>query len=69
MKGNFYENSFFSFFGEMVSELLSGYLSGIYGRTKILKLGGIIGSLGFLGNKFSPNSLKSFFLLIAMMDF
>ena len=69
MKGNFYENSFFSFFGEMVSELLSGYLSGIYGRTKILKLGGIIGSLGFLGNKFSPNSLKSFFLLIAMMGY
>ncbi len=69
MKGNFYQNSFFSFFGEMVSELMSGYLSGIIGRTKILKLGGLIGALGFLGNKFSPNGLKSIFLLIAMMGY
>ena len=53
----------------MVSELLSGYLSGIIGRTKILKLGGIIGSLGFIGNKFSPIGLKSIFLFIKMMGY
>ena len=69
MKGNFFQNSFFSFFGEMVAELLSGYLSGIFGRTIILKLGGIVGSLGFIGNKFFPYSLKSTLLLIAMMGY
>ena len=37
MKGNFFQNSIFSFFGEMISELSSGYLSSIYGRTIILK--------------------------------
>ena len=44
MKGNFFQNSIFSFFGEMVAELSSGYLSSIYGRTIILKLGGLIGA-------------------------
>ena len=69
MKGNFYQNSLLSFFGEMVAELLSGYLAGIYGRTIILKLGGIIGVLGFLGNKLSLYKLKPFFLLISMMGY
>ena len=69
MKGNFFENSFFSFFGEATAELLSGYLSGIFGRTIILKVGGVVGALGFLGNKFCPYSLKSILLLIAMMGY
>ena len=69
MKGNFFQNSIFSFFGEMVGELSSGYLSGIYGRTKILKLGGIIGALGFLGNIFCYYSIKSILLLIAMIGY
>ena len=69
MKGNFFQNSIFSFFGEMVGELSSGYLSGIYGRTKILKFGGIIGALGFLGNKLCYYSLKSFLLLISMIGY
>ena len=69
MKGNFFTNSIFSFFGEMVSELLSGYLSGIIGRTTILKIGGIIGSFGFLGNQLCPYALKSTLLLISMMGF
>ena len=69
MKGNFFQNSMFSFFGEMVAELSSGYLANIYGRTIILKLGGIIGALGFLGNIFCPYNLKSFLLLISMMGY
>ena len=69
MKGNFYLNAFLSFFGEMTAELLSGYLSGIYGRTIILKLGGIVGALGFLGNQLCPYSLKSILLLVAMMGY
>ena len=69
MKGNFFQNSIFSFFGEMTSELLSGYLSGKIGRTIILKIGGIVGALGFLGNQFCPYSLKSTLLLIAMMGY
>ena len=69
MKGNFFENSILSFFGEMTSELLSGYLSGKVGRTLILKIGGIIGALGFLGNQLCPYSIKPVLLLIAMMGF
>ena len=69
MKGNFFQNSIFSFFGEMVAELSSGYLSSIYGRTIILKLGGIIGAIVFLGNIFCPYNLKSFLLLISMMGY
>ena len=62
MKGNFFVNSFLSFFGEMTAELLSGYLSGIYGRTTILKFGGIVGAFGFLGNQLCPYNLKSILL-------
>ena len=69
MKGNFFQNSVFSFVGEMIAELSSGYLSNIYGRTILLKSGGIIGALGFLGNKFCPNSLKSILLFISMMGY
>ena len=70
MKGNFFVNSFLSFFGEMTAELSSGYLSGIYGRTIILKIGGIVGAFGFLGNQLCPNYyLKSILLLIAMMGY
>ena len=53
----------------MVAELSSGYLSSIYGRTIILKLGGIVGALGFLGNIFCPYNLKPFLLLISMMGY
>ena len=69
MKGNFFQNSIFSFFGEMVAELSSGYLSSIYGRTIILKLGGLIGAFGFLGNIFCTYNLKPFLLLISMMGY
>ena len=69
MKGNFFQNSFFSFFGEMVGELSSGYLSGKFGRTIILKSGGIIGALGFMGNKFCPFNIKAILLLIAMIGY
>ena len=69
MKGNFFVNSFLSFFGEMTAELLSGYLSGIYGRTTILKFGGIVGAFGFLGNQLCPYNLKSILLLVAMMGY
>ena len=69
MKGDFFLNSFLSFFGEMTAELLSGYLSGIYGRTTILKIGGIVGALGFFGNRFCPYGIKPFLLLIAMMGY
>ena len=69
MKGNFFENSILSFFGEMTSELLSGYLSGKVGRTLILKIGGIVGALGFLGNQLCPYRIKPVLLLIAMMGF
>ena len=51
------------------SELLSGYLSDKVGRTTILKIGGIVGSFGFLGNQLSPYGLKSTLLLISMMGF
>ena len=69
MKGDFFQNSIFSFFGEMTAELLSGYLSGKFGRTIILKIGGIVGALGFLGNQLCPYGLKPFLLLIAMMGY
>ena len=69
MKGNFFYNSILSFFGEMIAELSSGYLSNIYGRTIILKSGGIIGALGFLGNQFCPYNLKPILLFISMMGY
>ena len=69
MKGNFFQNSIFSFFGEMVAELSSGYLASIYGRTIILKLGGFVGALGFLGNILCPYNLKPFLLLVSMMGY
>jgi MFS family permease len=53
----------------MTAELLSGYLSGKFGRTIILKIGGIVGALGFLGNQLCPYGLKPFLLLIAMMGY
>ena len=53
----------------MVAELSSGYLASIYGRTIILKLGGLVGALGFLGNILCTYNLKPFLLLISMMGY
>ena len=69
MKGNFFINSLLSFLGESISELSSGFISQKIGRVPILKYGGLIGSIGFIGNQFAIYNLKSIFLLISMMGF
>ena len=69
LKGNFFSNSILAFLGEMIFELCSGYLADVYGRLTILKLGGYIGSIGFLIFRFVPYKLKSIFLFITMSGY
>ena len=69
MKGNFFINSLLSFLGEAISELSSGFISQKIGRVPILKYGGLIGGIGFIGNQMATYNLKSIFLLISMMGF
>ena len=68
-KGNFFANTIFAFIGEMIFEFYSGYLADIYGRLPIIKLGGYLGSIGFLIFKFIPNKFKSIFLFVTMSGF
>ena len=44
-KGNFYLNCFCSFFGEISGELSSGFLSGIFGRVKIICINSFISGI------------------------
>ena len=53
----------------MIFELCSGYLADVYGRLTILKLGGYIGSIGFLIFRFVPYKLKNIFLFITMSGY
>ncbi len=53
----------------MIFELCSGYLADVYGRLTILKLGGYIGSIGFLIFRFVPYKFKSIFLFITMSGY
>ena len=68
-EGNFFANSILAFFGEMIFEFSSGYLADIYGRLVMIKLGGYIGSIGFLIFKFAPNKFKSIFLFFTMSGY
>ena len=47
-KGNFYIICFCSFFGEITGELSSGFLSGIYGRVKIICINCFISGIGMI---------------------
>ena len=47
-KGNFYIICFCSFFGEITGELSSGFLSGIFGRVKIICINCFISGIGMI---------------------
>lgn len=48
MKGNFFSNSIFAFTGEIISEMTTGCLSGVYGRLLVMKISALLGSTCFL---------------------
>ena len=47
-KGNFYIICFCSFFGEITGELSSGFLSGIFGRVKVICINCFIAGIGMI---------------------
>ena len=69
MKGNFFSLSILAFLGEMISELISGYLSNRYGRIFIMKYGGLIGTISFIFFEILPNNLKPLLIFISMFGF
>ena len=69
MEGNFFLNGILSFLGEMVSELVSGYLADIKGRIWVMKYSVYLGSISFLIYKFVGNNFKSIFVMGAMSGY
>ena len=69
MEGNFFLNGILSFLGEMVSELVSGYLADIKGRIWVMKYSVYLGSISFLIYKFVGNTFKSIFVMGAMSGY
>ena len=68
MKGNFYLNSIFAFFGEFLCESLSGFYSDKFGRIKLFIISCVIGTIGYMLYMISP-SFKFFFIFIAMIGY
>ena len=69
MKGNFFTLSILAFLGEMISELLSGFISNIYGRIFVIKYGGLIGTIFFILFQLFPEYIKPFLIFISMFGF
>ena len=69
MKGNFFTLSILAFLGEMISELLSGFMSNIYGRIFIMKYGGFIGTISFILFKLFSEYIKPLLIFISMFGF
>ena len=67
--GSFFSNSIMAFLGELISELMSGYISDIFGRLIIMKLLSYIGSISFFISLFLNDILKSIFIMIGMLGF
>ena len=69
IKGNFFLNSIFAFFGELCSELVVGDLADRYGRIKIFKYCFIIGIFGFISYLIFPDYLKFLFIYVSILGF
>ena len=69
MKGNFFLNGIFAFFGELSSELVVGELCDRYGRIKIFKYCFIIGTFGFVTYLIVYDNLKFIFIYISILGF
>ena len=69
MKGDFFSISIMAFAGEGVCELLTGYVSGIFGRLSLMKYGAYSGSIGFIFYLILPKSLGSICMFISMGGF
>lgn len=73
ISNNFFIDAIYAFIGEMISEIISGYLSNIFGRVILLELGGFFGSIGFILYFILYNSnyhiIKSSFMFISMFGY
>jgi len=69
MKGNFFLNAIFAYFGELCSELVIGELADRYGRITIFKYCFIGGTFGFISYLISPDYLKFLFIYISIIGF
>ena len=69
MKGNFFSNSFFAFFGEMISEIASGYVAQYCGRVQPMKISFFAGSIFMIMKYFVSNFLSALCLSIGMFSY
>ena len=69
MKGNFFLNAIFAYFGELCSELVIGKLADIYGRIKTFKYCFIGGTFGFISYLIFPDYLKFLFIYVSIIGF
>ena len=69
MKGNFFENTILSFFGELIVELFSGKLMDIYGRKKLTVLFMYFGTCFFILYELLPEQFSGVTLFFSMMGF
>ncbi len=69
LEGDFFLLSILAFLGEMISEVISGYLADFYGRVFVLKYGGFLGGIGFAIYKIVPEKLKAILIFFSMFGF
>lgn len=65
ISGDIVTNSIVIFTGELISEIISGYLADKYGRLIVMQTAGFIGGMGFLFHEFSSN--KTFKKLLVFL--
>ena len=69
MKGNFFSNSIFAFTGEIISEMTTGCLSGVYGRLLVMKISALLGSTCFLLYMYSSESIGFILIMFSMIGY
>ena len=69
MKGNFFINAIFTFLGELIAELIGGYLTDKYGRKKVTIQLMLIGTFFFILYDLLPQQFSGITLFFAMMGF
>lgn len=69
LEGGFLALSIMAFTGEAISEILSGFLSGIFGRLSLMKYGSYLGSFGFLFYIFLPKEVSSICIFVSMAGY
>lgn len=70
LDGDIFSDSFFTFTGEIFSQIITGYCANKYGRVFVLRISGILGGFGFIAYSFIDDLImKSVFIFLTSFGF